>query len=77
MYLFYLFYLYLFIRFGLTMSNTLQEIISILCHIVSIEEEDRKEYYNLSGSDQMKISVAYAGLIAALLYAMNENNKNR
>ena len=44
---------------------------------ISLKEDDKKEYYSVSGLDQAKISAAYVGLIAALLYAMNENNKNR
>lgn len=44
---------------------------------ISIIEDDKKEYYSVSGLDQAKISAAYVGLITALLYAMNENNKKR
>eukprot|EP01036_Dinobryon_divergens_P034491 gene34491-44571_t len=45
--------------------------------LLAYSEDDKKEYYSVSGLDQAKISAAYVGIIAALLYAMNENNKNR
>eukprot|EP00428_Durinskia_dybowskii_P084986 CAMPEP_0170445426 /NCGR_PEP_ID=MMETSP0117_2-20130122/49058_1 /TAXON_ID=400756 /ORGANISM="Durinskia baltica, Strain CSIRO CS-38" /LENGTH=346 /DNA_ID=CAMNT_0010706307 /DNA_START=29 /DNA_END=1069 /DNA_ORIENTATION=+ len=41
------------------------------------EERANKNYYKIPGSQQGVILVGYAGLIAALVVAMKENDKNR
>ena len=41
------------------------------------DDQPNRDYYKVSGKDQAKIVAGYVALIAALLAAMNENNKNR
>lgn len=41
------------------------------------EEKPNKDYFNIGAADQSMVFGAYAALIAGLVYAMRENNKNR
>jgi len=45
--------------------------------LFGFEEEESVDFYNISRRSQAGISLGYVGLIAALLFAMNENDKYR
>lgn len=41
------------------------------------QQEYHQDYYKISPGNQTKLFAAYVGLVAALIYAMRENNKGR
>lgn len=50
---------------------------STVSRIFGWDENDNKNYYRIPRAQQGVILTAYVGLIAALILAMRENNKNR